>query len=101
MERRTDEEEIEFETRPTDVLIEAPAADAAPSAASAQDDGKLPIEMWAERKEMLPQLVGTRPNPHYWKFAAAKAFKGWAAGERVSEEEFDAAVDEQDKQITR
>jgi hypothetical protein len=67
---------------------------------------RLTIEMWAERKGMLPQqLEGPggrpRPNPDYWKFAAARAFKGWAEGAVVTEEEFDTAVSQQGAQVIR
>lgn len=116
MERR-DDDETEFETRATDARLAPAPEDGAlvvqaeavetdeERAAREQTDGKLPIEMWAEQKGMLPQLVNTsmglRANPENWKFAAAKAFKGWAAGTRVSEQEFDEAVAEQNKSTIR
>jgi hypothetical protein len=53
-------------------------------------DQAAPIEFWGERKGMLP-----------WKLAAAQAFKGWAPGQRVTEREFDAAVEAQGQQVSR
>lgn len=90
--------------KPDDIeFVDAPPA-AEPSAETA------PIESWAERKGMLPQFTagnaamfgaGARPNPEYWKFAAAKAFKGWSEGHVVTEQEFETAVAEQMAQVHR
>jgi hypothetical protein len=80
---------------------------------------KLPVEKWAERKGLWPQfgpaptypvpaaaaaaggpvavnlagLVGPRPNPDYWKFAAAKVHERWPEGKELTEEEFDRAIE--------
>jgi hypothetical protein len=66
---------------------------------------KRPIEAWAEAKGMLPQMLdgpgGPRLNPEYWKFAAARAFKGWASDASVSEADFEAALVEQGSQVSR
>jgi len=66
------------------------------------DDGKLPIEVWAERKGLLPRMLpgpgGERLNPHNWKFAAVQALSD---GAPVTEEEFDRQVEEQGKHIIR
>jgi hypothetical protein len=82
------------ETTSTETAAPAPA-----------DDGKQPIEAWAEAKGMLPKMQQQggwpRLNPHYLKFAAAKGLMGWPDGQLVTEQEFDAAVARQAKEVTR
>jgi hypothetical protein len=53
-----------------------------------------PIEIWAERK-------GLTAPAEYWKFAAAKAFRGWTAGLMITEAEFDEAIAAQGKKAIR
>ncbi len=75
------------------------------------------VEKWAEAKGLWPQnfaaptyglpggsvssgsvamdlsrVTGPRPNPEYWRFAAARAANGWPEGKEMTEAEFDAAV---------
>jgi hypothetical protein len=88
-----------------DLPIE-PAADvktSGPSAERAQDDApRGPIEVWAERKGLLPQFTSSnRANPEYFKFAAAKGLRGWTDGQVVTEAEFDEAVKQQGEQAIR
>lgn len=66
------------------------------------------VEEWAEQKGLLPEWSAQagpggerRQNPHYWKFAGAKASKRWTAGFAVTEADFDAAIKEVETQIQR
>lgn len=77
-----------------------------PRAVVAED--KIAVEVLAEQAGLLPQtfpgrpaqlsagtlIPGTapRPNPQYWKFAAAKALYGWVEGAEMTKAQFDAAV---------
>jgi hypothetical protein len=62
------------------------------------DDGRKPVEVWAQDNELGPILHepgrDPRDNPHHWKFTAAKALRKWQDGQLVTEEEFDAAIAE-------
>lgn len=66
-----------------------------------------PIEKWAEALGYLPEFKGNTstgaaiPNPEYWKFAAAKAFRRWEDGQVVTEADFDAAVEKVQQHETR
>lgn len=58
-------------------------------------------EAMAEEKGFLPAFSGVSrartnglENPTHWKYAAAKAMRGWVIGFEVTEEEFDAAVND-------
>jgi len=98
--------------------------DAAPSASAAE---RKTAEKWAEQKGLWPQLfpapavqvsggqagalgtvavpmaslTGPRPNPEYWRFAAAKAGNGWPEGKELTEEEFDAAIKAAGEHVAR
>lgn len=80
-----------------------------PEEPKAEGPAQLQHEAWAEAKGMLPQFAADRAgplgvqraNPHYWKYAAARAHKGWTDGQLVTEAEFDAAADEASNQISR
>lgn len=95
MEKKTaDDEDL------TPVLIPK-AAPLPPSSSAASALGgateKRAAEDWALAKGMLPLVPRGAPsgsgiNRDYWKFAGAKAFKGWQEGALITEEEFDAAV---------
>lgn len=73
-----------------------------PAAASAASD-KRTIETWGQAKGLWPQFAkpGSRGNPEYWKYAAAKAFMKWQDGQEVSEAEFDEALTKASSQVTR
>lgn len=91
--------------------------DVTPQPVSADAGPRLAVEKWAERKGLWPQfgaaptyrlpagaqagapaqvsmggIVGPRPNPQYWKFAAARAHERWPEGKELTEAEFDAAI---------
>lgn len=53
---------------------------------------KRTAEQWAEAKGFTPMLIGTRENPSFWKWAAAKAMLRWPIGIELTEAEFDAAI---------
>jgi hypothetical protein len=67
---------------------------------------KRQVEQWAESKGMLPEFfpgppahagaipLGTRRNPEFWRYAAARGLNGWVQGAEVTEAEFDAAVEQ-------
>lgn len=64
------------------------------------------IEEWATRKGMLPTSIKNgegppHPNPNHWRFAGARALRGWVDRQLVSEEDFDAAVEEAARQQVR
>ena len=64
-----------------------------------------PVEIWANLKGMLPEMIPAPPapkgmipeaprwNPKYSEFAAAKAGSRWPIGAELTEAEFDAAVE--------
>jgi len=54
---------------------------------------KRTAEQWAEAKGFVPLLIGTRENPSFWKWAAAKAMLRWPIGAELTEAEFDAAIE--------
>jgi len=90
----------------------APAAEDSPASKSAPAAPKKTVEEWATEKKLLPAsfprkraavtsgglkgvaLAGnpTEHNPHYWKFAAAKAGEGWPVGFEMTEADFDQAI---------
>lgn len=56
---------------------------------------KRPVEEWARAKGhrvILDGAVDPRA-PDYWRFAAAKAGKGWPDGKELTEGEYDGAID--------
>lgn len=71
-------------------------------------DDKKTIEQWATEKGMLPEKFVSppakpgakklpappRPNPKFGLYKQAKQHRGWPEGQEVTEEEFDAAVEE-------
>lgn len=95
-----------------------PLADPEPVAASASAAPTKTVEAWGEAKGIWPQfqapprygaqggqptgfgtvainmqgMVGPKPNPEYWRFAAARAVGNWPEGKEMTEAEFDAAV---------
>jgi hypothetical protein len=90
------------------------------------DDGKKTAEAWALAKEMLPamsaggalgvdaqpgmvearvslarsSLVAPRPNPRYRLFYAAKVMNHWPEGLRMTEADFDKAVEAADTGVS-
>lgn len=95
------EDDQPAEADPVGLALEdsAPQDPAAPEMAT--------IEVWAERKGMLPQwrdagsIGGARLNPKFPLFSSAKAFRNWPEGAEVSEQDFDAAVKEANEQVIR
>ena len=49
-------------------------------------------EEWAAQKGYLPAMNGTRENPRFWRWAAARV--RWPLGFELTEVAFDAAIDE-------
>lgn len=95
--------------------------------AAAPAPGIRTVEKWAEAKGLWPQnlagptyglpgagalnagsvavdmrrVTGPKPNPEYWRFAAAKASCGWPEGKEMTEEEFDAAIKAAGEHVAR
>lgn len=62
---------------------------------------KRPASEWAEERKLLPQYIAggggvpyaaSRVNPEYWKWAAAKALRGWDDTTAITAAELDAAI---------
>ena len=58
---------------------------------------------WAHERGLLPQYMAgggavpfaaSRVNPEYWKWAAAKALRGWDETTQITSAELDAAITE-------
>lgn len=78
MTRRTDRLEKPTSSNPTEVQT-APPTPTQTDTPATPESGRLPYEQHAAG---LPA----------WKFAALKAFTGWAAGRKVTAEQFDKAL---------
>lgn len=96
--------------------------EAAPAAPAAEVKT---VEKWAEAKRLWPQnfaapayglpgqapggtiainmagLTGPKPNPEFWRFAAAKASCGWPEGKEMTEADFDAAIKAAGEHVAR
>ena len=66
----------------------------------AEGEEKQAAAVWAEKRELLPQYLagsGTpfaaaRLNPNYWKWAAAKALRGWDDSTEITSADLDQAI---------
>jgi len=91
---------------PPGQAADAEAAQETTTAPAPPTTPKRQVEQWAEAKGMLPEFypappshagaipLGTRRNPEFWRYAAARGLNGWVIGAEVTEAEFDAAVEQ-------
>ena len=115
----------DYPSAPDDTINEL--REAAPPAPSAPSAVVKTVEKWAEAKGLWPQnfaapayglpggapqgggtvamdlskVTGPRPNPEYWRFAAAKAGNAWPEGKEMTEAEFDAAIKAAGEHVAR